>query len=189
MVSTRYTTLFLDAIKDNHIFEEARDVVRMNSMGTLYLIGGFVFRNIARALYGTSLGDYDFDFIVPRLHDELVVPKGWSLQRNSFGNPKFIKGDIEVDCVPLNNVHWIERNGLEEKIENFLSGVPLTVQSIAYDLARKEVFGDVGIDAIRKRTVAVHSIPEAKNYCKLKGISVDELVTQKARSLKFVAHL
>ncbi|HLD05561.1 MAG TPA: hypothetical protein VJG90_07610 [Candidatus Nanoarchaeia archaeon] len=56
--------LFKRALQDNPTYEEALEIVRKNSTGKIWIIGGFVARNIAYQLYGHPEPNSDFDFIV-----------------------------------------------------------------------------------------------------------------------------
>ena len=150
------------------------------------MIGGFVYRMIVRELYCVPVtSDIDFDFIVEIIAQKFDSPPGWVAVSNSYGNPKLKGPRYEIDLVPLDNIHSVLRRGLEPTIENFLSGTPLTVQSIAYDVSNGRVIGDIGVSAIRARTVGVNDVVQANHRAELKGKSVQELVREAADSLDF----
>jgi len=190
-VSVKMTKAFLRAVENCPNFAEAVEIVKRNSLGGgIWLIGGFVYKNIVRELSGVlPPPGTDFDFIVENPAKEFVLPAGWVVGENSFGNPKFRGPEFEIDFVPLNNVYSIKRRYLSPTIENFLLGVPLTVQAIVFDLIGRQVVGDRGIRAIETGTVRVNNEPEARHVAELKGISVQEMVQAFADSLQFQAVL
>ena len=138
------TQTFLDYAKNNSEFNESLALVKQNSTGNIWLIGGFVYRNISSVLYGTPVPEIDLDFIVETPLD-LQLPRGWELRVNRYNNPKWVNGSRQIDFVPINTVHSIVRRGIEPTIQNYLTGTPLTVQSIAYDVNNREIIGDIGI--------------------------------------------
>lgn len=188
MPTDEITADFLKAVEGCAEFQEAVSIVRKNSEGSIYLIGGFVYRNIVNNLYSTPVtADVDFDFIVQATSPELSLPTGWNAVKNSYGNPKLKGPNYEIDLVLIDNIHSVIRRGLDPTIENFLSGTPLNVQSIVYDVTNNQVMGEIGISAIRTRTVRVNNIIQAQHSAGLKGKTVEELVKTVAESLQFQA--
>lgn len=183
------TQLFLNGTEDNLRFREALEIVKSNSSGKIWLIGGFVYRTIASQLYGTPKPAVDFDFIVEKAVECFTLPESWSLEQNRFGNPKFVHGHNSIDYVPLDKVCSITSRALSPTIENYLSGVPLTVQSIAYDVYGDKVIGEIGIDALKRRVIEINNLHFAEYAASKKGISVEEMIKQKAESLRFMAVL
>ncbi len=160
-----FTKLFLKAVKDNEDFQEAIDIIRRNSQKDSWLIGGFVYRNIASSLYGTEKAKADLDFIIEKSPDKILVPRYWKKRLNKYGNPKLFRNDgLEIDFVPLENVSSILRRHLKPSIENFLTGTPLTIQSIAYDIKNNCTQGNIGIKALLDKTVAVNDFEQMKIY-------------------------
>lgn len=184
-----FTQLFLNGTKDNSQLREALEIVKSNSSGKIWLIGGFVYRTIASQLYGIPKPEVDFDFIVENAVEHFTLPKDWSVQQNRFGNPKLVNGNNSIDYVPLDKVYSITSRALPPTIENYLSGVPLTVQSLAYDIYENKVMGDIGIDALKRRVVEINNLHFAEYAASKKGISVDEMIKRKAGSLRFMAVL
>ena len=170
-------------------FKEAIDIIKSNSEGQIWLIGGFVCRSIIQDLYNIHLKkDVDLDFII-EIPKEIKLPKGWKMERNSYGNPKLVGPKYEIDYIPLKSIHSIIRRGLEPTIENFLSGTPLNVQSIIYDVTNDKVIGDIGIKAIEDKIVAVNNPEQAQHRAEKKGVSVDDLVIDIANQFGFEARL
>ncbi|MBI4141883.1 hypothetical protein HY484_03090 [Candidatus Woesearchaeota archaeon] len=166
-------------------FHEAVDIVKRNSSGNIWLVGGFVYRTIASVLYGLKMPRVDFDFIVEVPVEKFILSDGWQVLLNSFGNPKFVCGEKKIDYVPLRSVYSIRARHIPATIDNFFSGNPLNVHSIAFDVYAGVVCGDVGIDAIKRRVVEVNNLEFAEYDAKRRGKSVNELISEKAHSLNF----
>ena len=180
-----YTQAFLRVANTYPEFKEAIDIVKSNSEGKIWLIGGFVCRCIIQDLYNVKMPEgVDLDFIVEKT-SQIKLPIGWEIRENSYGNPKFVGLKYEIDCVPLNNIHSIIRRNLEPTIENFLLGTPLNVQSIVYDITNNIVVGDIGTRSIQEKIVSVNDIEQAKHRAKKKGVGVDDLVTDIAQQFGF----
>lgn len=183
-----YSDIFLKSIQDKKQFDDAMKIVRDNSKGDIWLIGGFVYRSIVSQLYGIPKLQVDYDFIVETTN-EIRLPNNWELKYNRYGNPKFSNNTYNIDLVSLKNVHSIIRRGIEPTIENYLSGTPLTIQSIAYDCINKKVVGDIGIKAIQDKVVGINDFEQAIYYASKKEVSLKELIINKAESLGFRAIL
>lgn len=179
------TEIFLSGAKDREEFPEALEIVKNNSSGNIWLIGGFVYRTIASQLYGLPKPEVDLDFVVEYPVSYFNLPSGWKVDRNRFGNPKLVNGKKQIDFVPLKNIYSIIQRQLEATIENYLTGVPLTVQSIAYDLTKNKVIGEIGITALQRKIVKVNDIYFAKYAAKKKNKSLQSMIQEKAEGLGF----
>ena len=184
---TNFTNIFNNAVKNNFEFEEALDIVTANSQGDIWLIGGFVYRNIAAELYKLQRPNVDLDFIVelPITIDKMNLPDNWIIQQNKYGNPKFINGSKQIDFVPLQTVQSIIRRKLDASIVHFLTGTPLTIQSIAYDVHKREIIGQIGINAIKNKTVAINNLEQAIYAVQKKNKTLEQYIKEKADSLHF----
>ena len=180
-----YTRNFLKSVKRIPYFEEAMEIVMSNSDGNVWLIGGMVYRGIAHELYGTDLPKVDFDFVVEKPKESYVLPNDWTVLQNSYGNPKFTNGTYEIDFVPLASVFSITRRKITPTFENFLTGTPLNIQSIAYCVKKGTVVGDIGINGIRDKVIRVNDPEEAIVYARLKGKSLEDIMLEKANQLGF----
>lgn len=177
---------FSDFISHDETYLEVLKIVENNSTGKKWLIGGYLSRNLSNLLYGTGEPEKaDFDFIVGNLNKDVIVPSGWEISKNKFGTLRLIKNNIEIDPIPINDIHSIKRRGLEYTIENWLTGTPLTTQSLCYDLANNKIIGDIGINSLLTKTIGINDRDSALNSAKQKGISVEEFVTKVAKSFKF----
>lgn len=180
-----YHQIYADFVLQDENFQEAFNIVRRNSTGDVWLIGGSVYRNIAHLLYETDKAPVDFDFIVESPNSIIVLPQDWRLSKNKYGNPKFIGEKFSVDFVPLKTVHSINRRGLEFTFANFLTGTPLTIQSIGYNPVKNTLEGNIGLEAIRTKSVAVNNFEQAEIYARKKGKPIKEVIREKAESLGF----
>jgi hypothetical protein len=183
------TEAFLLSIKDCQELSRALEIVKINSKGNIWLIGGFIYRNIAHQLYNSQKPKVDLDFIIERETESYYLPMEWAKSENRFGNPKFINviTHESIDFVPLENIYSIKRRKLEPLIENYLSGVPLNIQSIAFDVYQNKIIGEAGINAIKNKTVEVNDIYFAKYAAKKKGIKLNQMIKEKAEDLGFKA--
>lgn len=70
-----YTETFLKIANTYPEFKESLEIVKSNSEGDVWLIGGFVCRSIIQGLYGVPMSDdVDLDFIVEK-SKKLICPK------------------------------------------------------------------------------------------------------------------
>ncbi len=174
-------------LEDDPLYLEIVDLLRKHSEGKLWLIGGIVYRTLSHLLYQTEKPSVDYDFLTEKLVDNKPLAPSWRIISNKFGSPKFIRGSLEVDLIPLERVHSIQRRGLEPTVENYLSGVPLTIQSLAYSVYEKELIGKIGLSALLTRTVSVNNRQEALYGVALKGFSLEDYIEKKAKSLEFTS--
>jgi len=61
----------------------------------------------------------------------------------------------------------------------------LTVQSIGFNVFTGEIEGEIGINAIRTRTIGINNQEQARIFAKKKEKSLDELIRERALSLGF----
>lgn len=171
------------ALKNTRTYTETLEIVQKNAVGSVWLVGGAVSRLILQRMDGKRQEKFDFDFVCDKLATPLTVPTGWSVSHNKFDNPTFSKGQIEIDIWPINTHTFIQRNKLSPTINNYLKGVPFTVQSIAYNVKTEELMGKNGINAIKNRKVGVNNITTARILAQNKGTTIDEVMKKKASSI------
>lgn len=180
----------LDIIREKILkgegFKEALEITRINSSGKIWLIGGALYKTLVDALYGTcKKPTKDFDFIVEKANEKLVLPDGWKQETNNFGNPRLYKEQTEIDFIPLETIYYIKRNKLKPRIENFLAGVPLNIHFLVYNVFDNKIFGDVGIKALEEKVVRVYNKKMA-DYCARKyNKTIDAMIKEKAEALGF----
>jgi hypothetical protein len=179
--------VFSEYIEKEENYRIAYDIVRRNSRGKIWLIGGALSRNLNRLVYGTPQHSFDFDFVVEESADEIKLPEGWEIKKNKFGNPKFVKDKMEIDFIPIKTVESLIDRNLDPTIENVLLGVPFTIQALAYDTKEKKIIGNIGIEAFEKKVFEVNDLKQAKVLANKKGVELDELILRKADSMGFRA--
>lgn len=178
--------LFLEGtFRHTHLWEAGR-FIRFGSLkGGVWFIGGFVYRNITAMLYHIPLSTSDVDIMVETLEDIRPPRDGWSEVKTSYGSPRYRKDNFQVDFIPLDTVVSIRRRGLPPTIENYITGVPLTVQSIAFDVRDGSLIGDISRTAIRERIIRVNDIEQARYEAGKKKKTVNQIIREKAESLNF----
>ena len=199
---SEFTVIFEQFLKNYPEFSEISEIVRRNSRamgrrghGKIWIIGGFVYRPIIRHLYGEIYGEIpepsqiDVDFLIQRgpASQDLYIPKGWTPSITEAGYLYLDKGKIRIDLNYLYSFHSITSRHTRPSFRHFFTGTPLDIQSIAYDLTDKNVgvIGKRGIEAIKNRTVRINNFEEAMFEAQKREISIEDLVTQKAKELCF----
>lgn len=179
-----------EKILQDENFNEALEITKKNSSGKIWLIGGFLYRNIVNELYGTCKKvAKDFDLVVERANERIILPEGWKKRTNHFGNPELSNSRYEIDFIPLDNIYYIKKNKLKPSIENHLKGSVFNVQYIAYDIFNKKIIGNIGIKAIEDRTVGVYNLEMLKYISKMHHKTANDMIREKADALGFRAEL
>ena len=185
------TEIFRDYVGGSPEFEDALNIAKKNSTGKIWVIGSFVYRNIIKEIYRRRLqrlSEIDIDFLVEDKSEErMYIPRGWELRMTGYLNPYFSQKEkkIRVDLNFLPNMHSILTRNLEPILKHFLTGTPLTIQSLAYDCNKKIIFGNIGKSSIEQRKVKINNLGEAGFEANKRGITLGELVKEKADELKF----
>lgn len=176
-------------LEDDSKYLSAREAARPYAVGNLWCIGGYVARKLSSLMHGTSTPSAaDVDFMSEYLKPGVNAPPGWTVARNSFGNPKLSRGDVLIDICPLSGMLL----GTETRpvtLQDFLDTTPFDYQSLAYDVDAMTLSGEAGIAAVRRQEIRVHNRAWAEVYARMKGRSVEELLLEKAGSLGFKAIL
>lgn len=181
--------IFNRAISKDRLYQEALGVVKRNSRGRTWLIGGAVYRALVKELYGNGKEAKDFDFIVEKAKPKIELSDGWTIGESRFGNPKFVKGNAQIDFVPIDRVIHIVHYGLTPNTSNFLSKVPFNIHSLAYDTRRKKVIGEIGREALEDRVVRVNDLEMARIYAEKYGVTINDRLRKTANELGFSAEL
>ncbi|MCK4650053.1 NUDIX domain-containing protein [Candidatus Pacearchaeota archaeon] len=177
--------ILVKKLREIQEYKEIISLVKENSEGNIYIIGGAVSRTLARELYGGSQETNDFDFVVDKLNEKITASEGWEVSYQKFGNPTFKKGNVEVDIFPISEHEYIAKKKLKPTIENMLEGVPFTIQALAFNIKNNELIGKEGIEALRNRKFKVNNIESAKNVSKRKGVTINERMQHKAETMDF----
>jgi hypothetical protein len=176
-------------ILNDENFNEALELVRKNSSGSIWLIGGFLYKNIAHALYGSPKSTKDFDFVIEKAKDNLALPEGWIRISNHFNGIKFVSSGSQIDFIPLADLYYIKANNLKPSIDNFLDGGGLNIHGLVYDLTEERVFGSIGLNALEQRTISAYNLPMLKHAARLYGRTPNQIIRTKADELNFQAVL
>jgi hypothetical protein len=173
-------------------YRQALEIIKQNTNnGRIWLIGGFLYKTLANSLYGTDKPSKDFDFIIEHPNQQIVLPGDWQLNKSRFGNPKFTRTDkiLEIDFVPLARVYSIMKRQISPTIQNYLSGVPLNIHCLVYEIRSGILEGDIGLAGLEQKVVRVHDLEMAEDAARWYDITVNEMITKKARELGFSAEL
>lgn len=168
----------------NPVFKETLSLVRQNSEGKIWLIGGYLYKNLASALYGSNPYEYDIDFIVEHKNQTLKEVPGWNIQLNSYGNPNYTNHTHNMSFTDIHKairVFEMERPTIEE----FIKHTPLTIQSIAYDIHEEKIIGERGIHALLMKEVAINHTPQAQFYAQMKNKTLEQIILEKTKELNF----
>lgn len=178
-----------DAFKvflENPSFQDALELVKMNSEGKIWVIGGYVYKNLASTLYGITPYEYDIDFIVEKRNKELPVVPGWDFRVNRYGSKNYIREKNEMSFTELGRAIRVS-GALNPSIEDFLRETPLNIQSIAYDIEQHSLIGEIGIEALQSKIVKVNNLPQAEFYAHRKQKTLEQILQEKALELGFQA--
>ena len=178
--------VFAEYIEGEENYRIAYDIVRQNSVGKIWLIGGALSRNLNQLIHGAEQHSFDFDFVVEEAVEDIKLPEGWTSRENKFGNPKFVGEGMTIDFVPIKTFESLAKDDMEPTIENVLSRVPFTIQALAYDCEEKRIIGDVGIAAFEKKVFEVNDLEQARKLAKKKGVELNDLILKKAESMGFL---
>lgn len=178
---------FISLINSDRNYQEAKKLVEVASSGRVWLIGGYLFRNLVNLIDGNDmLIDFsDIDFLAESLKDYFDVPSKWKVEKNSWGNLRFTTGGRQVDLVAMKNLHPFQDRPDMPKIEEFLGQTPFTVQSIALDIPNNRFIVGAAFKAIEERVVEVNNPREAEVLARYSRLSVACLLREKAISLGF----
>jgi hypothetical protein len=178
--------IFSDEIEEVSEYQVAKEIIEANSQARAWLIGGMVFRTIASLLYAINRPRVDLDFIVEEPSEIISLPDNWQVEKNRFGTAKLKSPNgLEIDFVPLDQVFSIVSLGRVPTIENFLDGVPLNVQSIAFDIDEKAILDGGALRGILDRVVEVNDFELALEAAKRKELSLEQYISQMAKNLGF----
>lgn len=169
-----------------------------NAQREIFLVGGAVYRILIRIIHGDEVVNLrDHDFIVEGVpHTFPGVPEGWCLGKTSHGQHRLTNiadPTTQIDLVRLQDAinTWddvpVDTNDPEACINSYLSKTPLDVQSVAYSLTRRKLYISTALTAIVRREIRIHHLLECEHYCRVKGISKEQYLQMKARTLGFSA--
>ena len=170
-------------------FRDAVNIVSMNSRGRVWVIGGFLYKTLIRAVHGTEVASKDFDFVVERARERLKLPDGWTSRTNRFGNPELSAAENQVDLVPLDNILYLRKMNLAPSIRNYLASVNFDIFALAFDLRDEAIVDGGGVSALERKVLRVHNLVMAEISAEIYGKSVNEMISSRAREIGFDAEL
>ena len=166
------------------VFLEVLGLVKQNSKGKIWVMGGFIYKNLANSLYGGEIYNYDIDFIVEERNNTLKKISGWKIEVNNYGSENYVREGNKMSFTDIRKA--IRVSGLINlTIEKFIEETPLNVQSIAYDLEYNTIIGEKGIEALLNKTIKINNLEQAEFYAKRKGRKIKEIIKEKAKELNF----
>jgi hypothetical protein len=189
MEQSRLIGIVNSSILCDEDFQEALRIVGENSLGKIWLIGGFLYKNIASALYGSKKSTKDFDLIVEEAKGDLVLPEGWRRTSNHFNGIKFVNGKKQIDFIPLADFYYIKSKGLNPNIDNFLEGGGLNIHCLAYDILEGRLLGDAGINSLRERVISAYNLEMLEHGARLYGKTPNDMIKSKSQEMDFEAKL
>lgn len=161
----------IEIIMSRPDYKNAVDCARKNSKdgGKFYAVGGTIYRALAEAVHGRSAGlteSTDLDFVLLEPGERIAPPMQhwWQLvypvsQSSSFGSANrqsraYHTQKVKYDMVAIDDV-WkrLDANRhaslIGQRIINaYFAVVPLSIQAIALDVDRREIFGPAAIQDI-----------------------------------------
>jgi hypothetical protein len=144
-------------VKDAVLQQNEMHSILLTASSNLYIVGGFLYRNIIHELYGTKSVNFDTDYVADEL-DTDSLPKSWRINADGFPQLSFrcigwriSAGSQNIDICLFRNHATSVLTGAEPGIETYLKYVPLSIQSIAYDLENERLLGDVAKESISSR--------------------------------------
>lgn len=160
---------FLNNLERDRSYQEAVQIVKENALGRIWLVGSGLYGNMISVKYGTRPQNNDWDFVVEEAITPLQLPANWRREKNRSGTIKLVREDIsKIDLIPIDAIKSFERRFVEPTIENYLTGVPLTIQSCAMDLETKEIIGDKFWDSLETQIIRILDPTEALEAAKIK---------------------
>lgn len=183
-----YESLFLRGMKLDENFIKAFAFANKHKKGKLYVIGGAVYKTIITQLHGISIQVKDYDFLADSFSEihEKDLPYLWKLGQTSFGSPHIYCGNaLKVDLISLEKYDPLYKREHPATADDFLSEVPLTIQSIAFDVKASKLIGKIGIDSIEKELVLVNNGEALNKYVAKKNFTAQDYIERKAKSIGF----
>lgn len=185
MTLKKLSEIFNRAIENDSNYQAALDIVKQNSYGNIWLIGGAVYRTLIRLLYKEGGNPKDFDFIVQRKKSILDLPNRWKLTYSRFSNPKLVYKDKQIDIIPLDKCIAITKRNLRPTISNFTSGCPFSIHCVIYNVNKRRLEGKKGIEALEQKVVEINNPEMARIYANAYHTKINQIIKKLAKELGF----
>jgi len=134
-------------------------MILLEAEGKRVLYTGDIKLQTTKLIKGINYDLKDIDIMIKDNIDrnKIVTPHGWSRIKTHLGGLRFKKGKEEIDIWSLEGepMFW---DGKEYALQKYLEGVPLTIQSLAYDVDKKIAYGEVGFKALLNKKIEINSL-------------------------------
>lgn len=205
-LSKNLSKRLLTVLNKDANFRDAYQMVCNRSKTKPYLVGGKLYRTLIELTYDYPARSHscDFDFAANEIRSKKRYKKKkvWNefnqeYEYKKVATPSRYDGSIEmhtnsgakIDLISIAELALIKSKKLPLSIEGYLSSVPLSIQAIAMDIDRCEIFGKIGLDSINEKYVWVNNEEVLKEYIKHTGGTADRYLKSKADSIKFGCHV
>ncbi len=178
----KYSDIIKKAIKEDPDFQRSLELVRKNSNGKIWVMGSFVFRNIASKVYNLPKPIIkDYDFVV----EKMVISPEMKYSLNHFGGLKIDNGLKKTDIWELKETYLIKKNNLNPTIENCLKTASLNIQSIAYDIEENKIIGETSLRGIIDKKILANNIENFQYYVNAYKITMEDYINAQIRKWGF----
>jgi hypothetical protein len=213
-ISKNLSREVLSVLNKDASFKDAHAMVINRANTKPLLVGGKLYRTIVEILYGYPAKSHscDFDFAAEKVikkkrKDWYKTPAyGTVLSTNAIyissepqtpevnfiydrDNTHMITlSGAPVDLINIGDLTDVRNKVQPNSIEGYFACVPLSIQAIAMDIERCEIFGKAGIESINEKYVWINNENALETYCKIKNILPKYYLKDKATSIKFGCH-
>ena len=188
----------LRALNKDANFKDVYQMVLNRSKTKPYLVGGKLYRTLVETVYSYPARAHscDFDFAAEEVirkkrkkkiatHDgtyDVIEVDGYSNESIKMTS----QYGCSIDLIDIPSLKGLKGTSLPPTIEGYMESVPLSIQAIAMDLEKCEIFGKVGIDSLNEKFVWINNQKSLNGYAKHKGWRDGQPYLQKkANSFRF----
>ncbi len=178
--NTPVNTIF-SRIVDEQKLTEIFDVINRITEGKTYLVGSFLFSSIASKMKGAEFSHDTLTFLTDGI-GKVDVPYDWKVERTRRGSIKFTTPKYTIFVKELKDHPYLRYRSLPATIESYLDLVPLTIQSLAYDLQEQTLRGREGMKSLLSGEVGINNhsmatrlqekVAKVRNSCSDLGFDV-----------------
>jgi hypothetical protein len=181
-------------------FQDVYQLVLNRSKTKPYLVGGKLYRTLVELIYGYPARSVscDFDFAAEDVRKTKFKKKKFMKADGTVGIEKIpvpyeeggavkmhTQSGCSIDLICLPDLADVKAGKLPASMEGYFAAVPLSIQAIAMDLERCEIFGKVGLDSINEKYIWVNNKGTLIQYCNYTGEHPNEYIREKAESIRF----
>jgi len=184
-------------------FRDAYQMVCNKSKTKPYLVGGKLYRTMIELTYDYPARSHtcDFDFAAEEIRKKKQKFKK-KRYTDKYGEIRYrtvpvfdrynsdsihmkTESGAKIDLISISDLIAVRAKQQPISIEGYFGSVPLSIQAIAMDVDKCEIFGKIGLDSINEKYVWVNNEFVLNEYSKYKGIRPDNYIKRKADSIKF----